>query len=259
MGNFFNTGSKNAQAYGFDFNILPKLSNTKAADNKTTLLHYLIKKVEENYPDCLKFPEDLHHLDAAARVSPEQIGKNLQQMRMSIKALETDLKAFKPHNSLDRFGVIMTTFIEQAKEQYEKLQAMFDKMERLYNSLAQYYVFEAKKYTMDEFFGDIKSFKDQFVDSYTEIKRLREEEEKKQRARVLKEAADRERQNRKKNPTNNTKNSFVDMDAEEEGVMDNLLVALKTGKAFQGQNRRRRATPNGLTNNGEFRSYLNYV
>lgn len=72
-----NTGSRNAQAYGFDISFLPKLSNTKAADNKTTLLHYLTEVIETRNPDCLKFPEDLHHLDMAARVSPRTDGQEL--------------------------------------------------------------------------------------------------------------------------------------------------------------------------------------
>ena len=35
-------------------------------------------------------------------------------------------------------------------------------MERLYAELSEYYVFDKQKYTLEEFFGDIKTFKDQF-------------------------------------------------------------------------------------------------
>ena len=35
-------------------------------------------------------------------------------------------------------------------------------MERLYAELSEYYVFDKAKYTLEEFFGDIKTFKDQF-------------------------------------------------------------------------------------------------
>ena len=75
-----------------------------------------------------------------------------------------------------------------------------------------------------------------------------------EKAKLAREAAERERQRRKKeNTVNQTKNSFVDMDGEvQEGVMDNLLVALKTGKAFEGKNRRRRVqgTPNSDRSGG---------
>lgn len=35
-------------------------------------------------------------------------------------------------------------------------------MEALYDDLAEYYVFDKSKYTLEEFFSDIKTFKDSF-------------------------------------------------------------------------------------------------
>jgi hypothetical protein len=49
------------------FHVFLQLSNTKAADNKTTLLNFLAETVEKKYPEALKFPDDLTHLDKAAR------------------------------------------------------------------------------------------------------------------------------------------------------------------------------------------------
>lgn len=67
IGNYMNAGSRNAQAIGFEINFLPKLSGTKAADNKTTLLHFLAQLIEEKHPDCINFWEEIHHVDRAAR------------------------------------------------------------------------------------------------------------------------------------------------------------------------------------------------
>lgn len=39
---------------------------------------------------------------------------------------------------------------------------MHDNMQQLYKDLAKYYVFDFKKYTLDEFFTDIKAFKEKF-------------------------------------------------------------------------------------------------
>ena len=41
-------------------------------------------------------------------------------------------------------------------------QAMGTKMETLYADLAEYLVFDKQKYTLEEFFSDIKTFKDGF-------------------------------------------------------------------------------------------------
>lgn len=35
-------------------------------------------------------------------------------------------------------------------------------MEALYDNLAEYYVFDKSKYTLEEFFTDLKAFKDSF-------------------------------------------------------------------------------------------------
>jgi diaphanous 2 len=50
-----NTGSRNAESVGFDISYLPKLSNTKDRDNKSTLLHFLVETVEKNHPELLVF------------------------------------------------------------------------------------------------------------------------------------------------------------------------------------------------------------
>ena len=39
---------------------------------------------------------------------------------------------------------------------------MATKMETLYAELAEYFVFDKQKYTLEEFFSDIKTFKDLF-------------------------------------------------------------------------------------------------
>ena len=56
----------------------------------------------------------------------------------------------------------MGTFSTEARAQYSIPNAMGSKMESLYTDLAEYFVFDKQKYTLEEFFGDIKLFKDQF-------------------------------------------------------------------------------------------------
>ena len=55
MGNIMNTGSRNEQSLGFDISYLPKLSNTKDRDNKSTLLHFLVETIEKSHPKLLNF------------------------------------------------------------------------------------------------------------------------------------------------------------------------------------------------------------
>lgn len=44
-----------------------QLKDTKSADQKSTLLHFLAETCEEKYPEVMKFVEDLQHVDQAGR------------------------------------------------------------------------------------------------------------------------------------------------------------------------------------------------
>jgi hypothetical protein len=49
-----------------------------------------------------------------------------------------------------------------ARQQYEIIDKMYKKMEKLYNEISEYFVFDKTKYTLDEFFTDINSFREDF-------------------------------------------------------------------------------------------------
>ncbi|XP_059080530.1 protein diaphanous-like isoform X3 [Tigriopus californicus] len=240
IGNIMNTGSKNAQSLGFDISYLPKLSNTKDRENKATLLHFLVEYVERDYPELLSFGDELFHLDSASRVSVESIQKILKQMDASIKNMETDLKNAQrsPSDKDDKFVERTSEFSQAARAQCDTLLAMSKKMEELYTSLSEYFVFDKQKYTLEEFMSDIKEFKDQFYKAYDNIKKEREAVEKQQRAREAREKQDRERAERAA-----TRKHLVNFNGPEdqEGVMDSLMEALKTGSAFNRDQKRKRA------------------
>ncbi|KAJ8298216.1 hypothetical protein KUTeg_024747 [Tegillarca granosa] len=243
MGNYLNAGSRNAQSLGFDLNYLSKLSNTKSADGKTTLMHFLANTVEMKHPDLLQFYDELSHVDKAVRVSDEMVQKNLKQMEKSLNQLELDLKNFKSQEEGDRFSDVMNSFITTAKEQYDVLNGMYKKMDNLFKEMGKFYCFDTKKYTMEEFFSDIKAFKESFIQATKENIKIRETQEKIKRAKEAKE-----RQQKEKEAKLARKKALVDMtiDDDQEGVMDNLLDALKTGAAFNvGREKRdgKRRTP----------------
>ncbi|XP_031777153.1 protein diaphanous isoform X5 [Nasonia vitripennis] len=238
LGNYMNSGSKNGQAFGFEISFLTKLTSTKDIENKQTLLHYLVDTIERKFPDCLNFFEELGHVDKASRVSLENIQRTLRQMDANIRNLEQDLNNAKiPQSDQDNFAKVMTPFAKKARESYEIMQNMFKNMDGLYNEISEFFAFDKQKYTIEEFFGDIKRFKDDFMQAQKEIIKLREADEKQRRAREAREKAEAERAARAER-----KRALVDMNAHEtqEGVMDSLMEALQTGSAFSRPDQRRK-------------------
>lgn len=122
LGNYMNSGSKNEAAFGFEISYLTKLTNTKDADNKQTLLHYLADLVEKKFPDALSFFDDLSHVDKASRVNMDAIQKAMRQMNSAVKNLETDLQNNKvPQCDDDKFSEVMGKFAVDCRQQVDVL------------------------------------------------------------------------------------------------------------------------------------------
>uniref|UniRef100_A0A8C9I6D4 Diaphanous related formin 3 n=1 Tax=Piliocolobus tephrosceles TaxID=591936 RepID=A0A8C9I6D4_9PRIM len=238
MGNYMNAGSRNAQTFGFNLSSLCKLKDTKSADQKTTLLHFLVEVCEEKYPDILNFVGDLEPLDKASKVSVEMLEKNLRQMGRQLQQLEKELETFPPPEDLhDKFVTKMSRFVISAKEQYETVSKLQENMEKLYQSIMGYYAIDVKKVSVEDFLTDLNNFRTTFMQAIKENIKKREAEEKEKRARIAKELAERERLERQQKKKRLLE---VKTEGDETGVMDNLLEALQSGAAFRD---RRKRTP----------------
>uniref|UniRef100_A0A8D3AIH7 Diaphanous-related formin 3 n=1 Tax=Scophthalmus maximus TaxID=52904 RepID=A0A8D3AIH7_SCOMX len=236
LGNYMNAGSRNAQSYGFDLSSLCKLKDTKSGDQKTTLLHFLAQVCEQDFPDVMKFVEDLQHVDRASRVSAENLEKSLRQMERQLLQLERDLETFSsPDDPNDMFLAKMSSFSKVAREQYGKLVIIHSNMETLYQNLLEYFAVDPKKTSVEELFTDLSNFRSMFTQALKENLRQRESEEKQRRARAAKEKAEREKQERQQK-----KRRLLEVNAEndETGVMDSLLEALQSGAAFRDRRKR---------------------
>uniref|UniRef100_A0A8C6Z5R6 Diaphanous related formin 2 n=1 Tax=Nothoprocta perdicaria TaxID=30464 RepID=A0A8C6Z5R6_NOTPE len=242
VGNYMNSGSRNAQSLGFNISFLCKIRDTKSSDQKTTLLHFLVEICEENYRDILKFPDELEHVESASKVSAQTLKSNLDSMAHQIQRLENDIEHFpKTRDAQDKFVEKMSISFF-ARDQYEKLSNMHNNMTKLYENLGEYFTFDPKAVSIEEFFGDLSNFRNLFLEALKDNNKKRELEEKTKRAKLAKEKAEREKLERQKK-----KQQLIDMNREgdETGVMDNLLEALQSGAAFRD---RRKRTPRSQAN-----------
>uniref|UniRef100_A0A669PF18 Diaphanous related formin 2 n=1 Tax=Phasianus colchicus TaxID=9054 RepID=A0A669PF18_PHACC len=241
LGNYMNTGSRNEQSLGFNITFLCKIIDTKSTDQKTTLLHFLAEVCEENHRDILKFTDDLQHVESASKVSDKTLKSNLDSMNKQIQCIENDIKKFsKTEDEHDKFVEKMSiSFLCNAREQYEKLSCMHSNMMKLYENLGEYFTFDARSISIEEFFGDLNNFRILFLEALKENNKRKELEEKMKRAKLAREKAEQERLERQRK-----KQRLLDMNKEgdETGVMDSLLEALQSGAAFRD---RRKRVPRG--------------
>lgn len=64
------------------------------------------------------------------------------------------------------------SFVKHAHEQHEKLDLMHKHMEKQYSDLAEYFVFDPSKVSVEEFFGDLNTFKNMFQVSVMEQRQV---------------------------------------------------------------------------------------
>lgn len=57
---------------------------------------------------------------------------------------------------------VLYSFVSSAREQFEKMQLMHENMEKQYEDLGKFFVFDPKKMSPEELFGDLNNFRTMF-------------------------------------------------------------------------------------------------
>ncbi|KHN84802.1 Protein diaphanous -like protein 1 [Toxocara canis] len=189
VGNYMGHSSKTYKdTFAFEMSVLTKLADTKDVDNKETLLHHLVIQMGQQANGAYaQFPtDDFMHVTKASRVNPDEIGKGVVALKNAITKIENQLKGYKKQADNDLFVEKLGPFLEKAKTEYDIVDKMHQTMNSKWDSLRRYYAFDPKKYSMDAFFGDMKTFKEHYEHAYHDIEKARElkerEEQRKKRA-----------------------------------------------------------------------------
>ncbi|BBH02728.1 Formin Homology 14 [Prunus dulcis] len=93
LGNALNQGTARGSAIGFKLDSLLKLSDTRARNNKMTLMHYLCKLIAEKMPELLDFNKDLVHLEAASKIQLKALAEEMQAVSKGLEKVEQELAA----------------------------------------------------------------------------------------------------------------------------------------------------------------------
>ena len=85
--------------------------------------------------------------------------KSVKQMEAGIDRVKAEMKHHqKPSDRHDKFHEEMKGFIQKAEDKFKKVKDQYQVMDKKCDELAKFFVFDRKKVTMEEFFGDITFF-----------------------------------------------------------------------------------------------------
>jgi len=154
LGNFINDGSPRGGAFGFKLSSLSKLDDIKAADNKTTLLQYLVQMLEKKSPQLLKVNEELSLCEIAARVSMQAVSSDLASLKKDFAATTTFLDELA---ETEKFPEI-SAFIAKAKKILDDTSTVFTSTQELFKKATTYLCEDPQSAKPEEFFAMIQSF-----------------------------------------------------------------------------------------------------
>ncbi|MQL92046.1 hypothetical protein Taro_024664 [Colocasia esculenta] len=102
LGNALNQGTARGSAIGFRLDSLLKLTDTRARNNKMTLMHYLCKVLADKLPELLDFNKDLVSLEAASKIQLKTLAEEMQAISKGLEKVEQELTASENDGPVSR-------------------------------------------------------------------------------------------------------------------------------------------------------------
>lgn len=190
LGNALNQGTARGSAVGFKLDSLLKLSDTRARNNKMTLMHYLCKLLSEKLPELLDFDKDLVHIEAASKIQLKNLAEEMQAVSKGLEKVEQELAASSNDGAISAgFQRVLKNFLDTAEAEVRSLISLYSEVGRNADSLSQYFGEDPARCPFEQVTQTLVLFVKMFNKAREENERQAEAEKKKLEKEALKEKA----------------------------------------------------------------------
>ncbi|GLU05279.1 hypothetical protein SLE2022_223880 [Rubroshorea leprosula] len=125
LGNALNQGTARGSAVGFKLDSLLKSPDTRARNNKMTLMHYLCKLLAEKMPELQDFDKDLH-LEAASKIQLKTLAEEMQAVSKGLEKVEQELSASENDGAVSLgFQKVLKNFVDTAEAEVRSLISLY--------------------------------------------------------------------------------------------------------------------------------------
>ncbi|PIA59825.1 hypothetical protein AQUCO_00400599v1 [Aquilegia coerulea] len=140
LGNALNQGTARGSAIGFRLDSLLKLTDTRARNNKMTLMHYLCKVLADKLPELLDFHKDLVSLEAATKIQLKYLAEEMQAISKGLEKVEQELTASENDGPVSySFRKTLKEFLVVAEGEVRSLASLYSGVGRNADALALYF------------------------------------------------------------------------------------------------------------------------
>ncbi|XP_035536116.1 protein diaphanous homolog 2-like [Morone saxatilis] len=163
-GNYMNAGGYAGSAIGFRMASLLKLVDTKANKPGMNLMHYVVMQAQKADMALLKFPEQLEHIEAAARLNKGEIEAEFERQVKKVQNAKADtLKQ-------EDLKAQMEDFLKEAEVCLAEIEADLQELQSVSDSVAEYFCEDPTKFKLDECCFIFNSFCEKFMRAMQENK-----------------------------------------------------------------------------------------
>ena len=155
------------------------VSQAKAFDRQTSVLHYLVSIVQKNDEDVLKLSEDFIPVKAAERVAVDMLSQQLKEMTNGIKLVKQVVKKYASDKGIKAeespedellSATSMGRFSLSAASKLQSLSNEFESAKKNFADLLQFFG-EDSTMTPEAFFCTVNTFVSMFDQTRIELKR----------------------------------------------------------------------------------------
>ncbi|XP_043695174.1 formin-like protein 18 [Telopea speciosissima] len=140
LGNALNQGTARGSAVGFRLDSLLKLTDTRARNNKITLMHYLCKVLADKLPELLDFQKDLVSLEASSKIQLKYLAEEMQAISKGLEKVEQELTASENDGPVSEiFRKTLKEFLIVAEADVRSLASLYAGVGRNADALALYF------------------------------------------------------------------------------------------------------------------------
>ncbi|KAL0327714.1 UNVERIFIED_CONTAM: Formin-like protein 14 [Sesamum angustifolium] len=188
LGNALNQGTARGSAVGFKLDSLLKLSDTRARNNKMTLMHYLCKILAEKMPELLDFSKDLVHLEPASKIQLKSLAEEMQAVSKGLEKVEQELTAAESDGAVSSgFRKVLKSFLDTAEAEVRSLITLYSEVGRNADSLSQYFGEDPARCPFEQVTQTLVVFMKMFNKAHDENEQQADAEKKKLEKEALKE------------------------------------------------------------------------
>ncbi|KAI3771863.1 hypothetical protein L6452_03034 [Arctium lappa] len=127
-------------AVGFKLDSLLKLNETRARNNKMTLMHYLCKVLADKLPELLDFSKELGSLEPASKIQLKILAEEMQAITKGLEKVVHEKKLCKKDGHVSkRFRKSLKKFLASAEGEVKSLASLYSGVGKSVDALILYF------------------------------------------------------------------------------------------------------------------------